>query len=139
MRPSRPRGFTLTELVIVVAIIAIIAAFAFPNYTRQLQRSRRIDAVDALLQIAGEQEKFFLRANTYTDSLADLGFEPAVTANGYYSLSLTQTDDGWTATAVPNGSPQDTDTTCVSFSFDQEGRKRAVDDEDADTTDLCWR
>ncbi|MEO0971670.1 MAG: type IV pilin protein [Pseudomonadota bacterium] len=139
--PRPALGFTLTELLIVVAIIAIVAAFALPNYTRQMQRTRRADALDAVLQIAAEQEKRYIDSNTYASDVADLGFTPATSANGYYTLETAVTDGGAgftvTATAASDG-PQTRDTPCQVFTYDHTGRRGASDGTD-DTTDECWR
>ncbi len=141
-RASLGRGFTLTEMLVVVAIIAIVAALALPNYTKQMQRTRRTDAQDALLQVAAEQEKFFIDRNTYTSNLAELGFgDPAVSASGYYELAveLPEDTDGFTVTATPvSGGPQTGDTTCTQLSYDHTGRRAATDGSE-DTTGQCWR
>ena len=60
------KGFTLIELMIVVAIIAIIAAVAYPNYTQFVTRSKRTVGATALLQVADRQQQFFRCANRGT-------------------------------------------------------------------------
>ena len=50
-------GFTLIELMIVVAIIGIIAAIAYPNYTQYVERARRSDAQGALMGLAAAMER----------------------------------------------------------------------------------
>jgi prepilin-type N-terminal cleavage/methylation domain-containing protein len=51
-RRGRMRGFTLIELMIVLAVIAILAAIAYPSYTRYVLRAKRADAKQQLLQAA---------------------------------------------------------------------------------------
>jgi len=64
------RGFTLTEIMIVVAIVSILAAFAFPTYTSYMQQVRRSDCEAALLQLASAMERDFSRnGNAYRNIL----------------------------------------------------------------------
>jgi type IV pilus assembly protein PilE len=58
-------GFTLIEVLIVVAIIAILAAIAYPSYTEQVRRSRRADAKAALLEAAQWMERQYSVSNSY--------------------------------------------------------------------------
>ncbi len=59
------RGVTLLELMIVVVIISILTAIAYPNYRQYATRAKRTEAKAALLQIATNQERFYLHNNTY--------------------------------------------------------------------------
>ena len=65
MRKFVSRGFTLIELMVVVAIIGIIAAIAYPSYQNYTKQTRRSDAQIALTQAANQQEKFFTECNHY--------------------------------------------------------------------------
>jgi len=59
------RGFTLIELMIVVAIVAIIAAVAMPQYTNYVQRSKITEATSVLSDLRLRSEKFFADNRTY--------------------------------------------------------------------------
>jgi type IV pilus assembly protein PilE len=59
------RGFTLIELMIVVAIIALLSAIAFPAYTSYIAKSRRADARGQLLQVAQFMQRFYSANDTY--------------------------------------------------------------------------
>lgn len=133
-------GFSLTEMLIVVTIIGIIAAFALPNFTRQMQNTRRTDAVDSLIQVAAEQEKFYIDNNSYAADLAELGFASGKSGNGYYTLTLTADDETFTATAKPvSDGPQAEDKTCAEFTLTQEGQRSAESQDGDDTTVDCWQ
>ncbi len=65
------RGITLLELMIVVVIISILTAIAYPNYREYVTRAKRTEAKAALLQIATQQERFYLQNNTYTTDMTN--------------------------------------------------------------------
>lgn len=135
-------GFSLTELMIVVAIITILAAIALPNYTQQMERSRRTEALDSLLRIAAEEEKFFLQNNAYAGSMSDLGLNYNTTESGDYALVVVaDANAGFIATAqaVADGRQADDDE-CLFFYLDGTGLKKAgPTSADADNADICWR
>lgn len=137
--PARHAGFTLIELMVVVAIIGIIAAIAFPSYTKYVRRAQRVDATAALLRIQAQQEKYYLQNNTYADDLADLPI--GETEHGWYTLSITSGDTStFVAQAVAkSSSPQIHDDECQIFTLDARGVKGAKDKNGADTSDKCWR
>jgi type IV pilus assembly protein PilE len=69
--PSNPeRGFTLIELMIVVAIIGILAAIAYPNYTDYVMKSRVNEAVAGLADLRVKMEQYFQDNRTYVGACA---------------------------------------------------------------------
>ncbi|MDN3648272.1 type IV pilin protein [Reinekea marina] len=68
MKLKTENGFTLMELVIVVAIIGILAAFSFPQYERYVDRAARSDARAAVIGLAGAMERRFTENNSYCDN-----------------------------------------------------------------------
>ncbi|WP_207389261.1 type IV pilin protein [Marinobacter halodurans] len=65
MRAVQERGFTLIELMIVVAIVAIIAAIAYPSYLDQVKSTRRGDAEGALMSFSNAMERYYTQNGTY--------------------------------------------------------------------------
>ena len=65
MKGRLPAGFTLIELMIVVAIVGILAAIAYPSYTEYVRRAARADAQGALTGLAAVMEQWFSDHNTY--------------------------------------------------------------------------
>ncbi len=97
------RGVTLLELMVVVVIIGILAAIAYPNYRQFVARAKRTEAKAALLQIATNQERFYLQNSTFTTNMMLLGFatNPYVTDTETYSISVTVADaSNFTAVAT---------------------------------------
>ncbi|MCG8432836.1 MAG: prepilin-type N-terminal cleavage/methylation domain-containing protein [Gammaproteobacteria bacterium] len=88
---KRVTGSTLVELVIVMAIVAVIAAITIPTYQHYLRKSRRVEAMSAIMDIIATQEKYFIANNAYANSMQTLGYPPGdvFTENNYYQLSIT--------------------------------------------------
>ncbi|MGK0297482.1 MAG: type IV pilus assembly protein PilE [Gammaproteobacteria bacterium] len=81
---KKHKGFTLIELMIVVAIVAIISAVAIPAYSSQSRKAKRSDAQQLMLDAANRQQQYLLDARQYTTSFA----------------ALNVTKDGWTCDAT---------------------------------------
>lgn len=62
---KQAKGFTLIELMIVVAIIGIIAAIAYPSYQEQVKSTRRGDAQGALMSFASAMERYYTQNGSY--------------------------------------------------------------------------
>lgn len=64
---KRGAGFTLVELVIVMAIILVLAAVAYPAYAGYITKTRRVEGQIALMEAIQQQERFYTRNNTYIE------------------------------------------------------------------------
>lgn len=130
---KKTRGFTLIELMIVVAIVAILAAVAIPSYQQYIQKSRRVDAKETLTRMAALQERFFFQNSAYTTDINDLGGETS--PEGWYRITMpVVTDSTFTIIATAIAPPQSNDTRCRSFSIDQALRQTATGTD----SDNCW-
>lgn len=107
-------GFTLIELMIVVAIIGVIAAIAFPSYQEYVDRSRRTDAKAALTGLAGAMERHHTTNSTYEGAAtggSDTGAPgifpdeaPLDSGVKYYDLTIQAADaTSYTLRASPKG------------------------------------
>ena len=84
------QGLTLIELMIVIVVLGMLISLAYPGYQEFTARARRAEAISALLQVATNQERFYLNNQTYTTNLTNLGFptSPWTTETGSYRIRV---------------------------------------------------
>ena len=129
-------GFTLIEMMIVVAIIGILAAIAYPSYDEYVKRGNRTEGQAFLQDVAARQERYFSQNNTYVTAVADiakLGLSSANSPTGKYGISLAGGGGGYTLTA----NQQFNDTKCGNLTLNalgEKGRSGA-----GKTLEECWR
>src|SRR3984893_17159634 len=80
MRHSRSQGFTLIELMIVVAIVAILTTIAYPNYRDYVIRGQLVDATQGLAAVRANMERYFQDNRTYLAIAGPPAFTPPCTA-----------------------------------------------------------
>lgn len=141
MKLKKTKGFTLVELMIVVAIIGIVVAFGYPAYRDQVMKARRADGMAFLLDIADRQERFYADRGTYTTTITDLGYADANSPEGgYYSASVTDDPANdltitFTVTVTPQNG-QDADTKCGAFTLTSLGVKSISG---SSSVQDCWK
>ena len=131
------RGFTLIELMIVVAIVGIIAAIAYPSYQDYLTKTKRSVATATLLQVSGRQEQFYTENRQYADDLTALMYpgnpfyvDPNTTiaaadaAGMIYRIEVRRpTVSTYTLSASPVHQQASADTKCGTLTLDNRGTK----------------
>ncbi len=120
------RGFTLIELVIVMAIIAILVAIALPSYQDSVRKSRRGAAKSLLVELAQRYERFHTINNTYAGFFATIPAgdlqSPTTGGPAFYNIlePVAGTATVYTLSAVPQGSQTD-DVRCMTLTLNQAG------------------
>jgi type IV pilus assembly protein PilE len=122
-RPSQPakppHGFTLIEVLVVLAASLLLAGLAWPAYRGQLQRVGRSEAVQALVKLQVAQERHREMFGRYAPDLATVGLAGA-TESGRYDLALTPIGvESYRAAAIARaGSRQEGDRQCPALTIE---------------------
>ena len=146
-------GFTLIELMITIAVIAILASIAMPIFRDQIQKARRSDAKQALLEVANRQELFFSNCNTYVTNTAGLtraggcctagtcGLGLADTLSpegGFYTISVAGNSTSFTVTATRINTLSQVDDKCGDFTLTETGVRGVVNNTAGWNAQRCW-
>lgn len=131
------KGFTLVELMIVIAIIGILAAVGYPAYVSSVAKGNRADAIDALLRFSQQMEKYYLVNDTYAGASVTTLMNGTTSADGKYNLSFSGAD----GTGVPDlfgymlkATPVVTDNNCGYLTLTSLGTKGT----EKGTVTACW-
>jgi len=115
---GRQAGFSLIELMIVVAIIAILASVAYPSYQQYVIKSRRAAVTSCLLQHAQLMERHYTTNLTYVGAAAPV-CEASVTRFYGVGFSVAPAARTYTIRATPNGSQPDS--RCGTLTLNAQG------------------
>jgi type IV pilus assembly protein PilE len=151
MKPRQEQGFTLIELIIVVAIIGVLAAIAYPMYTDYITRARRVECEGQMLKVATFLENRRAATGSYIvtgkktvtlDEENALASCPADGGTQTYTVSVVAAKSNaseYQLQAVPTGIQAATDTKCGTLTLTHHGEKGANGSTDSDVVQGCWR
>jgi type IV pilus assembly protein PilE len=146
MNPSnlkaRQSGVTLLELMAVVVVIGILGSIAIPSYRQYVMRAQRVEAKNALMLLATNQERYYLNRRSYgtvAQLIADNFLTNDLSERGTYRITIDAPTPavGYTATATPiAGGAFDMrdDAQCATFSITAQGVRTATGTAPA----TCW-
>lgn len=126
------RGFTLIEIMIVVAIIGIVLTIAAPSFNEYMNKGRRAEVAGLLSEQAQLLERFYSSKNVYTDA-------PGLSAgNDYYIINPTLADQAFLLTAVRKPGTSMANDKCGDFTLTNTGVFGMVNAQDGLATKDCW-
>ena len=126
-------GFTLIELMVVVAIIGILMAIAYPSYQEYVLRGNRSEGQAFLNDAAARQERYYAQNNTYADTAVKLGYANNNSSNTKYTLAISNVS---ATTYTLTATPARTDSKCGNLSLNQAGTKGETG---SGTLADCWK
>lgn len=134
-------GYTLIELMIVVAIVGILASIAYPSYLEQVYKSKRAVASQSILECASILERRFTLNGTFTDDAcdsmqvddSDLTVKVAGLTRNNRDCTSNLKENCYLITAT---SQLTADTKCKTLTLNEQGVKNATP---AGNTEVCWR
>lgn len=124
---KQEKGFTLIELMIVVAIIGILAGVGYPAYMNSVKKANRADGIDSLLSLAGRMEEYYMNNDKYNGATV----ASATSSDGLYTLSITSAD---AFTYLLTATPVSPDPDCGNLTLNSLGQKGTS----AGTVSDCW-
>lgn len=139
MRHSSPAaGFSLIELMIVVAIVAILAAIAYPSYQAYVRQANRTDATKTMQLTAQSLQRCYSQNFTYA-AACNIVAGATISPNLFYTITVAIPDaQDYTITATPLAPPQLADTQCATFTLSSSGQQTAQNSGGINTTQACW-
>ena len=136
---SKVEGFSLIELMIVVAIVGILAAVAYPSYTSYVQRTHRAEITELFSETAQNLERWNSKYGTYanvTSPTAAAFTEPS--SNAWYSVTfpVARSASGYTMQAAPIAGTMMASDACGTLTLSQDGTRTISGT--TTTVAKCW-
>jgi type IV pilus assembly protein PilE len=131
---KRVSGFSLIELMVVVAIVSILAAIAVPAYSDYVIRSQLAEAYATLGSQRVRMEQYYQDQRTYTGACTDGTVAPRMTNSNQFTYGCTINDQAYTLTATGQNS-----TNGFVFTVDQSNNRRTTGAPSGWTANnACW-
>ncbi|MFK8067520.1 MAG: type IV pilin protein [Gammaproteobacteria bacterium] len=123
---KKQKGFTLIEMMIVVAIMGILGAIALPAYQDQIRKSKRTEGQNLLLDTASQQQRYFSDNISYANKMSLLGFasDSETSTSGAYTVTVSAAAaDGSSYTLLATASADQAKDGCVNLTLTSTGVK----------------
>lgn len=131
MRRSN-QGFTLIEIMIVIAIIGIVITIGYPSLTEYVKKGRRTEVAGLLSEQAQILERFYSKNNVYTHATG------LSAGNDFYTITPTLTDQTFLLTATRKAGSSMANDKCGNFTLTNTGVRSMVNATSGLTTKDCW-
>ncbi len=120
-------GFSLIELMMVVAIVGILGAIAYPSYKDSVTKGRRSDGQTKLVQLMNAEERYFAERGTYTATLSNFapvdGGGKVDTDSGYYKISAAACGTGVATCVILTAEAQTAQAGDGNLTYNSQGAK----------------
>jgi type IV pilus assembly protein PilE len=126
------RGFTLIEIMIVIAIIGIVITIGYPSLTEYVKKGRRTEVAGLLSEQAQLLERFYSKNNVYTNATG------LSAGNDFYTITPTLTDQTFLLTAVRKTGTAMANDKCGDFTITNTGVRSMANATPGLTSKDCW-